>query len=61
MQAQQAQQQGPQQAQRKYTITPQPEAAGQPRDVLVVAGQRYHLVNTALLLLNMLGDFLAFR
>ena len=59
---------------RKYTITP-PEglaangsgggggAAGAtgPSAALLVAGQRYHVVNTQLLLLSTLRDYLAFR
>lgn len=62
---------------RKFTITPHTEPAaaagavaaggpagaspGAPQDVLFVEGQRYHVVNTALLLLSMVGDYLAFR
>ncbi|GAB4818839.1 hypothetical protein N2152v2_005885 [Parachlorella kessleri] len=49
---------------RKFTITPQVEPGGRqqrPLDVLVVGSQRYHVVNTALLLLSMLGEYLAFR
>ena len=56
---------------RKFTITPQDSAAPAPTQpggggstpamVLQVAGQRYHVVNTQLLLLSMLREYLAFR
>ena len=56
--------------QRKFTITPhdthvhaQPAGGQQsgPAAVLVVGGKRYHVVDTQLVLLSMLGEYLAFR